>query len=181
MLIELYVAVEVNDDAAAVLDSVHMGGATGAAIDYVRNSLREQKGFSNVTVDVAEVADGSESDGEEIDSDEGTDTAPPVSSGLSARQVARAAGIKPVRSAPPAVKGGLSGRTGRPATLHNLRAADGEPVRASGPRSREVLESQGIAVWDVDAGETGPVVKPKNTGERTVPARAGKPVMKRRQ
>lgn len=124
--------------------------------------------------------DGPDNDADEIESAPADRDTPKGRTGLTDRQVASAyrAGIPVVKSG--VNKGGPSGRTGRPATLHNLRAADGEPVRASGPRSREVLENQGIAVWDVDKGETGPAVKPKNTGERVAPQRAGKPVMKKR-
>jgi hypothetical protein len=89
------------------------------------------------------------------------------------------------RSAAPAVKGGPSGRTGRPATLHNMRASDGNPVRESGPRSQEVLESQGITVWDVEEfGESGPSGhKPvkRNTGERVAPKKSGAPTLRVRR
>lgn len=168
--IELYVAVEINDDAAEMLDATYMGGAAGAVIDLVRGTVATQKGFRKVTVDVAEVADDAESDADEIDSTPAT----PARVAPSARPTVA---HKPAQTTS---KGAASGRTGRPATLHNLVAEDGEPVRASGPRSRENLESQGIAVWDTDKGETGPAPVKRNTGERVAPQRAGKPVMKRR-
>lgn len=47
-------------------------------------------------------------------------------------------------------------RTGRPATLHDYEASDGEPVRAAGPRSAEVLRTQGIAVRNRTVGADWP-------------------------
>lgn len=164
--IELYVAVEINDDAAAMLDATYVGGAAGAVIDLVRGTMATQKGFRKVTVDVAEVAD--DTDGPE------SDAAEPVNVPGTSIPMARA------RAYSAAQKGSTgTGRTGRPATLHNLVAEDGEPVRAAGPRSPDNLRANGIKVWDKDSPvQSKPL--PKNTGERVAPQRASKPVMKRR-
>lgn len=45
----------------------------------------------------------------------------------------------------PAKRPGI--RTGRPATLHDHFASDGQPVRAKGPRSVESLTAQGVKVY----------------------------------
>lgn len=179
MKAQLFVEIEISEDAAALLNAADV-----TMVSLVQSALSNVAGFRSVTVDWAEVADDeedAESDGEEIESAPADRDTPKGRTGLTDRQVASAyrKGIPVVHNDAP--KGGASGRTGRPATLHNLRAADGEPVRASGPRSREALENQGIAVWDVEKGETGPTVKPKNTGERARPVRASGPaVMKTR-
>lgn len=173
--IELYVAVEINDDAAAMLDATYVGGAAGAVIDLVRGTLATQKGFRKVNVDVAEVADDTDSDGDEINSGSGTPDPEAWEKAVDARDTAR----QKAQGKFPTPKGAASGRTGRPATLHNLVAEDGEPVRAAGPRSPENLRANGIKVWDKDSPvQSKPL--PKNTGERVAPQRASKPVMKRR-
>lgn len=51
----------------------------------------------------------------------------------------------------PAATHNPSGRMGRPATLHDMEASDGGPVRAHGSRGEDALKDEGIAVRRVGA------------------------------
>lgn len=153
-IIELYVRVEISDDAASLLDASAMGGAAGTVITLTRNALTNVSGIKRVTVDTAEVA---ESDGDEIDS------APAVSTPNRPRPAVSV----PRKAAPVPTE---SGRSGRPKTLHGWEAADGGPVREWGQRSPDALSEAGIDVWQVDseAADTAPAPRPAPKNPATV-------------
>lgn len=127
---------------------------------------------------------------EDSDDDDSADTeddgpdVPKGRSGLTDREVSRS-----IRSERPIIhrtpqsrstdgmgpKGGPTGRTGRPATLHDMEASDGGPVRASGPRGAEALKDEGIAVRRIGS-QTWPKWYERQNGSVTVKDDAPRPV-----
>lgn len=164
------VTVELPDSAVSFIgaDSI-VSGLSEKVEDALNTALPDWQGLFTVE------AGTPESDGDEIVSATPEWDKPKGVSGLTDRQVARAVHTKGAVIRAEAPKGNGTGKTGRPATLHEYEAADGEPVRAAGPRSIESLRSQGIDVWKV--GER-PAPAPKNTGERVAVVKRGAPVMK---
>jgi hypothetical protein len=131
MRITATVVVEIDDNAAVLLDASVVGGAFGAVRTIVRNALSDTAGFKSVTVDT------DDTDGE---MDEGGSERPAREFGDRGVTVASAP-----RKAPRKAVQGKTARTGRPKTLTDMEASDGEPVREWGVRSPESLAEQGIS------------------------------------
>lgn len=77
---------------------------------------------------------------------------------------------------PAAPKGNGTGKTGRPPTLHDHSASDGDVVRASGTRGIETLVNSGIKVYRIDGNRkirVGADGKDLNT-DRVVNASGGR-------
>lgn len=135
MRITATVVVEIDDDAAVLLNASVVGGAPGAVRTIVRNALSDTAGFKSVTVDT------DDTDGE---MDEG-------GSASRSERPAREFGDRGVtvasapRKAPRKAAQSTIARTGRPKTLTDMEASDGEPVREWGVRSPESLAEQGIS------------------------------------
>lgn len=145
---DITVRVRLDDDTAMILSSVMEDGPAHAIASMVRNSLAERLDVLRGVAYVVSVED----------SENGSDSLSPAPRKSVASFDADTATLSARRPAPArsggmsgaARKGGPSGRTGRPATLHDYTASDGEPVRASGPRSIETLVSEGIKVYRLD-------------------------------
>lgn len=153
MKLEFTVAVDVSEQYVELLDRMQVGGSLGHFRNIVQRELNEVKEeFPDIIASVFVDAADSQSE-QEGGNGQRQIPRPPTHREFGDRGVAVASEPRPARSggmAPPKVSKGTGGvRTGRPATLHDYEASDGQPVRAAGPRSAEVLRTQGIAVRKV--------------------------------
>lgn len=119
-----------------------------ALTDRIGDNLTGQFG-SVLDVEVTEVTSGSQSGSEFGKRGAVVASEPRTNRPAAPRREATPGAASTAQRVAPNVTGAV--RTGRPATLHDLEASDGEPVRASGPRSPEVLKQEGIAVRKIGA------------------------------
>lgn len=156
----LTVTVEINDDAAAILDRTLVGGAAGAIKDMAR-TLMSGPGIKRVTVDVDSDDDAPESDAQRPAREFGSRGAVIASE---PRRTASAARTAPVadNDGSALVDDRPQHASGRPKNIPGATASDGGPVREWGERSPQNLAIQGIDVY----GASQPVPPVKRTRER---------------
>jgi hypothetical protein len=161
--IELLVTVEVPDETVEFLENLP-GGALGAAATLVQSALSAQKGFGTVIV-----TDGAGVESPHSHAVARPERSPSTGTGKPAQSVsvARTAVQKPADNS-----GQATGRMGRPATLHDYEASDGQPVREWGQRSPEELRARGIKVWKVgqrkQPAESTPTAQSKPAAGKSV-------------
>lgn len=166
MRITATVVVEIDDDAAVLLDQSAVGGAGGTVGVIIRNALTNTPGFKSVIVDVEDTGDEVETGGAAFRSA----AAPRELSGTLSKAIAgRSGGMSGgARKATPSGK-----RMGRPKTLTDMEASDGQPVREWGDRSPESLHAAGISTRPVGGNEDWtPPLAPKRT-KSAAPATKG--------
>lgn len=147
----LTVTVEINDDAAAILDRTQVGGAAGAVKDMARNLL-SGPGIKRVTVDVDSDDDAPESDAQrparEFGSRGAVVASEPRHDAIRARQGMSRETNRPANDGPALIDDRPQHASGRPKNIRGMSASDGGPVREWGERSPRNLSLQGIEVYD---------------------------------
>jgi hypothetical protein len=150
MEIEFAVKLDVSEQYIELLDRMEIGGSLGHFRNIAFRSLTSVRDeFPDIIAAV--FVDGVDNSGEG-----GNAPRPPVRREFGDRGAVVASEPRADRSGGMAPKRAPGIRTGRPATLHDYEASDGEPVRAAGPRSAEVLRTQGIAVRKRTVGADWP-------------------------
>lgn len=187
----LTVTVEINDDAAAILDRTMVGGAAGAIKDMAR-TLMSGPGIKRVTVDVDSDDDAPESDAQRPAREFGSRGAVIASESrrdaVKARQGMSRETNRPANDGPDLIDDRPQHASGRPKNIPGATASDGGPVREWGERSPQNLAIQGIDVYGVEAQQSVKRTRERGTSEdraAKVPAKsAGKanfPVHTRRK
>lgn len=151
MEIEFTVKMDVSEQYATMLDRMNVGGSLGHFRNVIQVALNEVKDeFPDIIGAV--FVDGTDNSGEGGHAFR-TPPRPPVGREFGDRGVVVASAPRAERSdgMGPAKRPGI--RTGRPATLHDHFASDGQPVRAAGPRSVETLVSEGVRVYRMVDGK----------------------------
>jgi hypothetical protein len=145
MEIEFTVKMDVSEQYAALLDKTNIGGSLGHFRNVIQVALNEIKEeFPDIIATV--FVDGVDNSGEGGHGRREYPRPPVVrESGDRGAVVASAPRKERSEGMGPAKRPGV--RTGRPATLHDHSASDGQPVRAAGPRSVENLTAQGVKVY----------------------------------
>lgn len=168
----LTVSVEINDDAAAILDRTLVGGAAGAIKDMAR-TLMSGPGIKRVTVDV-DSDDAPESDAQR--------PADPADTYRQEYDSATRRRPSAARKAPAADNDGpglIDDRpqhaSGRPKNIPGATASDGGPVREWGERSPQNLAIQGIDVYGVEAQQPVKRTRERGTSETRATVRKAAP------